>query len=183
RPSPVYEPVEVTRPPEPPRTVEPEPAPVAPPVEPPVSVVEGVAPQLKTYTVQEDDNLWKLAERFYGDGSLWTRIDDANRDVIPPSNVLQVGTVLVIPEVGPGTAEVLPPPSRVEGPPPLPPAADTTTYTVERGDTLYGIARKLYGDGNLHTTILEANRDRVPDPRKIPVGTVLVIPPKPSPGE
>jgi len=49
---------------------------------------------------------------------------------------------------------------------------------MQRGDTLYGLARRYYGDGKLWTRIAEANRDKFRDVTAIPVGTVLVIPPK-----
>lgn len=51
-------------------------------------------------------------------------------------------------------------------------------YAMQRGDTLYGLARRYYGDGKLWTRIAEANRDKFRDVTAIPVGTVLVIPPK-----
>jgi len=59
------------------------------------------------------------------------------------------------------------------------PVAAAETYIVRRGDTLYGIARRLYGDGKLWTLIRDANRDRIADINAIPVGTELRIPPKP----
>jgi nucleoid-associated protein YgaU len=52
------------------------------------------------------------------------------------------------------------------------------TYTMQRGDTLYSLARRYYGDGKLWTRIAEANRSKFRDVTAIPVGTVLVIPPK-----
>lgn len=52
------------------------------------------------------------------------------------------------------------------------------TYTMQRGDTLYSLATRFYGDGKLWTRIAEANRDKFRDVTAIPVGTVLVIPPK-----
>jgi len=52
------------------------------------------------------------------------------------------------------------------------------TYTMQRGDTLYSLATRFYGDGKLWIRIAEANRDKFRDVTAIPVGTVLVIPPK-----
>ncbi len=49
-------------------------------------------------------------------------------------------------------------------------------YEVVAGDTLYGIAKKFYGDGNLYMKIFEANREVIKDPDKIYVGQKLRIP-------
>ena len=49
-------------------------------------------------------------------------------------------------------------------------------YAVESGDTLFGIARRFYGDGNLFPRIFEANRDQIHDPDLIFPGNVLRIP-------
>lgn len=58
------------------------------------------------------------------------------------------------------------------------PAAPARTYTVQAGDSLIKIARKVYGsdapDG--YKRILEANRDKVTDPSLVKVGQVLAIP-------
>lgn len=45
------------------------------------------------YTVEDGDTLAKIAEKFYGDRTLWQTISDANQDVI----VLERGVVLFIP--------------------------------------------------------------------------------------
>ncbi|MGV9713651.1 LysM peptidoglycan-binding domain-containing protein [Gordonia sp. NPDC003424] len=47
-------------------------------------------------------------------------------------------------------------------------------YQVVRGDTLSGIAQRLYGDGRLFGVISAFNR--IPDPDKISVGQILEIP-------
>ena len=52
----------------------------------------------------------------------------------------------------------------------------STTYTVQKGDTLWNIAKKYYGDGKQWRTILSANSSKVKNPKSLRVGTVLVIP-------
>ncbi len=52
------------------------------------------------------------------------------------------------------------------------------TYTVKSGDTLSGIAKKLYGDGTKYMRIFEANQPMLKDPDKIYPGQVLRIPPE-----
>ena len=52
------------------------------------------------YTVIEGDCLWNIAKKFYGDGSKYTEIYNANQDVIKGSpNVIYPGQVLTIPVV------------------------------------------------------------------------------------
>lgn len=53
------------------------------------------------------------------------------------------------------------------------------TYVVQRGDTLWKIAQKVYGSkkGNLYTLIYNANKSVIgPDPDEIKPGMKLVIP-------
>ena len=52
------------------------------------------------------------------------------------------------------------------------------TYTVEKGDTLSGIAKKMYGNANKYHQIFEANKPMLKDPDKIYPGQVLRIPPE-----
>lgn len=51
-----------------------------------------------------------------------------------------------------------------------------TTYTVKKGDCLWNIAKKFYGNGSKYTKIYEANKDKIKNPNVIRVGQVLVIP-------
>lgn len=55
-------------------------------------------------------------------------------------------------------------------------APSTRTYTVVRGDCLWNIAKKYYGNGSQYTKIYNANRDKIKNPNLIYPGQVLVIP-------
>lgn len=48
------------------------------------------------------------------------------------------------------------------------------TYTVKKGDTLWSIAKKVYGDGSKYTKIASANSD-IKNPNLIYVGQVITI--------
>ncbi|WP_425310553.1 LysM peptidoglycan-binding domain-containing protein [Ammonicoccus fulvus] len=50
------------------------------------------------YTVERGDDLWSIAERFYGDGLAWSRIVAANPQVTSPDQI-DVGWVLVLPDI------------------------------------------------------------------------------------
>ena len=49
-------------------------------------------------------------------------------------------------------------------------------HAVVKGDTLWGLAEKYYGDGKKFPQIFEANKPMLSDPNKIFVGQVLRIP-------
>ena len=57
-----------------------------------------------------------------------------------------------------------------------PGAAPVRTYKVEAGDTLAGIARKLYKNSGQWPKIAEANKGTLADPTKLKPGMVLIIP-------
>ncbi len=50
-----------------------------------------------TYTVQSGDSLWNIAEKYYGDGSKYNLIYNANKDKISNPNSIYAGQVLAIP--------------------------------------------------------------------------------------
>lgn len=54
--------------------------------------------QETTYTVKAGDCLWNIAKAFYGDGSQYHKIYEANKDKITKPNLIYPGQVLVIPK-------------------------------------------------------------------------------------
>ncbi len=110
-----------------------------------------------TYTVRRGDTLSGIAEEQLGDADRWPEIFALNRDVIEDPNKIFPGQVLTLPDETPS------------GPPPR-------VYTVRRGDTLSGIARKQLGDASRWPEIFELNRDVIDDPDQIFPGQVLLIP-------
>lgn len=54
-------------------------------------------------------------------------------------------------------------------------SSSSKIYIVQRGDTLWSIATKFYGDGLQNKKILDAN-STIKDPNKIYVGQELKIP-------
>ncbi len=82
-------------------------------------------------------------------------------------------TPIFIPTFAPDTSA----PSATRAPTgtPITPPAGGTTYTIESGDSLWTIARKVYGDPTKYRLIQQANN--LPDNARLRRGQVLVIPP------
>ncbi|MEM5582536.1 peptidoglycan-binding protein LysM [Roseibium sp. AS2] len=53
---------------------------------------------------------------------------------------------------------------------------EATFHTVEKGDTLWAVAEKAYGNGAKYQAIFEANKPMLSHPDKIYPGQVLRIP-------
>lgn len=58
---------------------------------------EEQTPTSTEYTVKSGDCLWNIAKQYYGDGSLYTKIYEANTDKITNPNLIYAGQVLTIP--------------------------------------------------------------------------------------
>lgn len=50
------------------------------------------------------------------------------------------------------------------------------TYTVKRGDCLWNIAKRFYGNGASYTKIYDANTNKIANPNLIYPGQIFVIP-------
>ena len=130
-----------------------------------------------THTVVKGETLWSISEKYYATGYNWVDITKANN--LPSANAIEEGHVLNIPRVESRLAEATPtssPEATVE-PTPAPtekPVITSKTYTVVKGDTLWGIAVKVYGDGYKWVEI--ANANNVVNPNIIHSGNILVLP-------
>ncbi len=60
--------------------------------------------------------------------------------------------------------------------PPAPKAPEVQYYTIQKGDTLYAVAKEFYGNGMKYPEIFEANREVIEDPNKIFPGQKIRIP-------
>ena len=74
------------------------PMPEPEPVSEPEAVPDADAGAL-TYTVKSGDSLWKIAEAMYGNGSNYTKIFDAKRDILDDPDKIFPGQVLKIPDL------------------------------------------------------------------------------------
>lgn len=122
-----------------------------------------------TYTVKKGDHLWQIAENYYNSGYNW--VDIANQNNLDNPGLLAVGQELTLPkvEVKQATVQATAPDqvNTIEG----------STYTVSKGDHLWSIAVRAYGDGYQWTKIYQANQDLIgPNPGLIEIDQVLDIP-------
>ena len=109
---------------------------------------------MKSHTVVAGDTLWALAQRFYGCGNLYPIIAAAN--AIPNPDHIEVGQVLSIPDT---------------------PLADVLGHAeLHRGRRRHPVRYRptFYGDARLAAVIATVNK--IPDPDRIDVGQVLIIP-------
>lgn len=96
----------------------------------------------REYTVVAGDSLSKIAEREYGDRMMWPVLARENKIFNP--NLVGIDQKLTIPskEVAVKIQEDM----------------TVTTYVVQKDDTLFIIAQKMYGDGSKWRVLDRANK-------------------------
>lgn len=62
-----------------------------------VPVRDDAGPTAREHVVEDGESLWIISRRFYGKGSRWEEIYEANRDVLSSADAVQVGMRLRIP--------------------------------------------------------------------------------------
>ena len=117
----------------------------------PATTTPAAATTARSYRIGPRDSLWSIAEATLGDGSRWTDILAANRDLITDPDILPDGLTLTIPTT---TAASTSAGSTAPAPAPTP-----TLVTVEPGDNMWVISRDaLQHDARVSIT----NRQIVP---------------------
>jgi nucleoid-associated protein YgaU len=105
----------------------------------------------------------------FADG-LVTMSGSATSQAAKEKAILMAGNVAGVEKVIANDVSVPPPPPK-EPPPPA-----VKYYVIEKGDTLYGIAKEFYGNGMKYPEIFEANREVIEDADKIYPGQKIRIP-------
>ena len=142
------------------------------------------------YTVQPNDNYWKISEKVYGSGAYFQALAEQNRKKIPDESRLRPGDTVSIPPVGElekkyaalcpkpdhrdttrrqlATANAISTVSQVGG---------GRVYVVQEGDNLYDIARWELGKVTRWPEIYDLNREALGnDPDHLTPGMRLVLP-------
>ena len=99
------------------------------------------------YTVQKGDYLSTISKKYYGDGNKWTLI--ANENKLANPQVIHSGNVLKIPEVGTVSSAS------------TNTAKQPSTYTVAKGDSLWAISERYFGNGYQWYRLRDANPGKV----------------------
>ncbi len=113
----------------------------------------------KKHTVEKGENLWQISVKYYGDGFKW--VDIATENKLPNASIIEVGQDLIIPDVESATSETVN-------------SITTTTYEVLKGDSLWKIAVRAYGDGYQWVKI--ARENKIINPNIIHTSNILVLP-------
>lgn len=118
-----------------------------------------------TYTIKSGDNLWSIAQATYKSGYNWVDIARANK-LSNPDNIIQ-GQKLVLPKVEQKNATSEPEWRGIDD------STNNSTihqdkitsdkYVVKKGDTLWSIAVRSYGDGYQFTKLKNSNSISNPD--------------------
>ena len=118
------------------------------------------------HVVVKGETLWSISEDAYGSGYNWTDIMKENN---LKSETIEVGQKLNIPNI----ASRMPTSTKITVVEPSGTIA-TSSYVVVKGDSLWNIAVRSYGDGYKWVEIAKANE--LKNPNLIYPGNILVLP-------
>lgn len=128
-----------------------------------------------THKVVKGESLWKISEKYYGSGYNW--VDIAKENSLANPNRILVDQSLVVPNV-----QVRQPLATATGGTTVSPGTkfgepiQGDSYAVVRGDHLWGIAVRAYGDGYQWVKIWRENTSQVKNPNLIYPNQTFKIP-------
>jgi putative chitinase len=126
-----------------------------------------------TYTVRPGDDLWTISVNVYNDGYRWVEIARLNKLENP--GIIYAGNKLIMPPVAPkAPIEISSGASQTTNTAIQNTSITGNTYTVVKGDNLWDIAVRAYGDGFRWPDIARANH--LANPRLIHPGNFFIIP-------
>ncbi|MCW1949024.1 MAG: LysM peptidoglycan-binding domain-containing protein [Candidatus Shapirobacteria bacterium] len=123
----------------------------------------------KVYEVVKGDSLWKIAVKEYDDGYAWVKIAAANN--FKNASVIEVGQKIVLPKLESKTV--------VSSTKDLSKGSSVSQggeYKVVKGDSLWKIAVRAYGDGYQWTKIWQENKNKLNNPNSLEIGMMLNVP-------
>ena len=132
------------------------------------SVVSTISKDAKTHVVAKGENLWKIAETFYNSGYNWVDISKENNLTNP--GLIEEGRELIIPNVEAKSPTI----TTIAETDAKPESISDASYTVSKGDSLWDIAVRAYGDGYKWAQIAKENK--LLNPNLIHAGNVLNLP-------
>jgi nucleoid-associated protein YgaU len=108
--------------------------------------------------VERGDSWWKLAALYLGNGSRWQELREMNPAVTNRPELLLRGSTVLVPAgvVGRGTTVA-------------------KSVTVQKGDTLWGLARVHLGRGAAWNCLAEANVE-LGEPKRLRIGQRVMLP-------
>ena len=129
-----------------------------------------------TYTIKTGDSLWSISEKVYKSPYNWTQIAKENNLKNP--GLIHAGNKLKLPKIDKEIAVSTKSDGEtvIKEKPSVNNAITEDKYTVKKGDNLWNISVRAYGDGFRYVEIARANN--LANPRLIHSGNELTIPRK-----
>ncbi|MBL9032987.1 MAG: LysM peptidoglycan-binding domain-containing protein [Phycisphaerae bacterium] len=150
-------------------------------------VVDPLKKPAATHVVKPGETLSKIASQYYGTGTAWKALAQANPGKVDANGGVRSGVTLVIPPresragaapkpTTPPTPGVAPRREPAKSEPVRPARIELATYTVKKGDSLGMISQRVLGTARRVQEIMDLNG--LDDEDAIEAGKVLKMPAK-----
>jgi nucleoid-associated protein YgaU len=117
-----------------------------------------VIQRMKRLEVQRGQSWWKLAQVYLGNGARWRELRALNPDTDGPRELLKLGSTVLVPENEKASEN-----------------SSSGTVTVEKGASLWSLARKYLGRGSAWSCLASANPN-IADYTHLAIGTTVLLP-------